>query len=180
MEGALNSAISLFWQIQLEDCANGGRGCYQVSLYTSRSSGPLYHYGTEDVRAQDFLFKANTTIYLAGEENSTFTHANVRLIMYIDEYVKANVTDILCIATLSNNGYTYKKTSMVNLSVTESTLPSTTTSSSQCTCWPLDNCTTKMLPKQASGSVSVLISLYTKFYLKLLTFQALFVVALCN
>ena len=99
IEEKINTTISLFWQIQYESCSQGNN-CFRNDLHITETN----NYTFDPLIERDkLLFDANTAIERAG----TFSYANVRVIMFIDEYVRHDVASISCTATyihpLQNN-----------------------------------------------------------------------------
>ena len=121
----INTTITLFWRIEYEGCSSGEPGeCLQLFLNTSNFHG-LYEFrgGSErnhEIRNKNLLFDAATTITPVGP-NSTSSNANLRVIMFIDEFVRNNVPFLYCKVVVSLGGRTYKNSNMVNISVTNQT-----------------------------------------------------------
>ena len=122
----MNTPISLLWRIQYEDCNNDGiGGCLQVFLNTSKNHG-LYDFPAESnhIILKDLLFDAATTLISAGP-NSTSVYANVRIIMFIDEFVRINVPFIHCKTVVSRGGQTFRNFTTVDIIFAEAHLPTT-------------------------------------------------------
>ena len=121
----MNTTIALFWRIEYEGCSSGDPGgCLQLFLNTSNGHG-LYDFrgGLErnhEIRNKNLLFNAATTITPVGP-NSTSNNANLRVIMFIDEFVRNNVPFLYCKVVVSLGGRTYQNDSIVNISMTNQT-----------------------------------------------------------
>ena len=121
----INTTTTLFWRIEYECCSSHeAGGCLQLFLNTSNGHG-LYDFrgGLErnhEIRNKNLLFDAATTITPAGL-NSTSSNANLRVIMFIDEFVRNNVPFLYCKVVVSLGGRTYQNDSIVNISVTNQT-----------------------------------------------------------
>ena len=129
----INTTITLFWRIEYDEGCTSGEpgGCLQLFLNTSNGHG-LYDFrgGLErnhEIRNKNLLFDAATTITPAGS-NSTSSNANLRVIMFIDEFVHNNVPFLYCKVVVSLEEQTYQNDSIVNISVTnQTTTPVSTT-----------------------------------------------------
>ena len=120
IKGEINTTINLFWRIQYDTCTGGSSGCFRVSIDTP--SRRLYQ-SPVDVRnrIEDFLYDAITAI--SGGPNGT-SYANVRFIMFIDEYVLENVLYVMCEATLEG-GDPPQDQSTVHIVATDQTVSAT-------------------------------------------------------
>lgn len=121
IEATINTPITLFWQIQYETCSQGS-SCFQENLhivFSNNSTLPI-----ERVSASEFLFNAATTLIPGGPNDTTFSYANVRVIMYIDEYVHNNVASLICTATLLTPS-TMRIFSTMDIEVINQALPTT-------------------------------------------------------
>ena len=123
----INTTITLFWRIEYERCSSHeAGGCLQLFLNTSNNHG-LYDFrrgsetGNHEIRNENILFDAATTITPVGP-NSTSSNANLRIIMFIDEFVRNNVPFLYCKVVVSLGGRTYQNSSIVNISVTNQTI----------------------------------------------------------
>ena len=121
----MNTTITLFWRIEYEGCSSGDPGgCLQLFLNTSNGHG-LYDFrgGSErnhEIHNKNLLFDAATTITPAGP-NSTSNNANLRVIMFIDEFVRNNVPFLYCKVVVSLGGRISQEHSIVNISVINQT-----------------------------------------------------------
>ena len=125
-----NTAITLFWQIRYESCSSGSN-CFQEELdiiFSNNSILPV-----ETVTVSEFLFDAATTLIPGGPNDPTFSYANVQVIMFINEYVRTNITSLICTARLSTTNPTTIISSTVNIAVINDnqSSPITTIPSSQ-------------------------------------------------
>ena len=121
----INTTITLFWRIEYERCSSSEPGgCLQLFLNTSNGHGLYYFRGglerNHEIRNKNFLFDAATTITPVGP-NSTSSNASLRVIMFIDEFVRNNVPFLYCKVVVSLEGQTHQNFSMVNISVTNQT-----------------------------------------------------------
>ena len=115
----MNTTITLFWRIEYEGCSSGDPGgCLLLSLDTFNGHR-LYDFH-HDIRDKNLLFDAATTITPAGP-NSTSSNANLRVIMFIDEFVRNNVPFLYCKVVVSLGGRISQEHSIVNISVTNQT-----------------------------------------------------------
>ena len=106
-----------------------------MDIYISDTNNHIEYPLVESKIGDEFLFDVqNTTDIAAAGPNTTFRYATVRIIMFIDEYVRNNVSSLSCIATLLKpNVGTYTNCSTVHIAVTALTTTTTTTTTNQST-----------------------------------------------
>ena len=128
-EVEINTTITLLWRIEYKGCSSGNPGgCLQLFLNTSNGHG-LYDFrgGSErnhEIHNKNILFDAATTITPVGPNStSSNAYANLRVIMFIDEFVRNNVPFLYCKVVVSLGGRTYRSSSMVNISVAALPIP---------------------------------------------------------
>ena len=125
IEARINTSISLTWQIQYESCDIGVPNCLQVIITSNRNNEELYRRIGEIEPSNNFPFNASTTVVSAGPNS----YADVHIIIFVDEYVRNNVSNLTCKTVLSKDGFS-SNISRVRIEVTNQTM-STTTSYNQ-------------------------------------------------
>ena len=117
----INTTLTLCWRIKY-DCSDGNK-CIQLMLNTSNNHG-LYDFPNQENHEilNDVLFDAATTIRDGPNINSYY--ADVRIIMFIDEYVRNNVSFVHCKVTVSGDESS-KNENMVNIIVSDPLVPTT-------------------------------------------------------
>lgn len=137
-EVEINTTISLFWRIEFKTCDCCGQGCFQQLI--TNEAGDIYQLfinGTGGeiprVTTNNLLFCVRTILTPAEPGSKTY-YANVRLIIFIDEYVQNSMPFILyCKAEYSNSNCTmntYQSISSVKITVIDPMIPTTTTHTS--------------------------------------------------
>ena len=116
----INTPLTLFWKIKY-DCGDG----IELVLNTSNNHG-LYDFPAQGNHTflNDVLFDAATTIAMCGP-NFSSNYADVRIIMFIDEYVRNNVPFVHCEVTVSDDYSSNKNENMVNITVSDPLVPTT-------------------------------------------------------
>ena len=97
IEAEIYTPITLFWQIRYESCSDN-RNCFNNDWYFNDTNN-------NEINPLDgrFLFDSNTTLI---KRDGAYTYANMRVVMFIDDYIYYNITSIACRACVSRSNFT--------------------------------------------------------------------------
>ena len=168
----IGTTITLFWKIQYESCnCSRGDSCFDEDLHFTYNDSGIFYPLEDNVIAAKLLFDADITRQPAGP-NTTFSYANVRIIMFIDEYVRNNIASLTCTAILLNQNGCFTNSNTVHIAVANPTTTTTVTN-------PTTTTSNQSIPESSSSCMRACsLALTVCSSVKLLCFfQLMYVIA---